>query len=266
MGQLRRGGPRRHPQPRPRRIPQLGGRSFSIWSSDAKLVWDSGDQFERYFEKNLPEFFNASSTNNTRDDRSDNKGPEPEGVVVSEINGKLYAFIGLERMGGVMVYDVTDPEKPAFVTYTTSRDFKGNPAALTAGDLAPEGILTISAADSPTKLPLLVLANETSGTVALYSIAAPPAPATTEARIDGPTGSTTVREATFDASASTGSGLTYKWRVLGATAAVFPQSADSPRINVQFNQPFAEYRIELTVTDSSGASSSTSKSVVYIGR
>lgn len=248
------------------RLLVLGGRSFSIWSSDAKLVWDSGDQFERYFEKNLPEFFNASSTNNTRDDRSDNKGPEPEGVVVSEINGKLYAFIGLERMGGVMVYDVTDPEKPAFVTYSSSRDFKGNPAALTAGDLAPEGILAISPADSPTKRPLLVLANETSGTIALYSISAPPAPIVTLAKIDGPSGASTVRESTFDASASTGVGLTYKWRVLGATAAVFPQSADTPRINVQFNQPFAEYQIELTVTDSAGTSNSTSWVITYLGR
>ncbi len=243
-----------------------GARSFSIWSPDARLVWDSGDQFERYFERNLPDYFNVSSTNNTKDDRSDNKGPEPEGVTVSEINGRVYAFIALERMGGVMVYDVSDPESPVFVTYSTSRNFQGNPAALTAGDLAPEGIFVIPAAESPNKQPLLVLANETSGTIALFSIAAPPAPVSVEARIDGPAGSVTVREAAFDATASTGSGLTYKWRVLGATAAVFPQSADAPRINVQFGQPYAEYRIELTVTDAAGVSSTTTRTVNYVGR
>jgi DNA-binding beta-propeller fold protein YncE len=248
------------------RLLVLGARSFSVWSDDAKLVWDSGDQFERYFEKNLPAFFNASSTNNNRDDRSDNKGPEPEGVTVAAINGRIYAFICLERMGGVMVYDVTDPESPSFVNYTSSRDFTGTPSALTAGDTAPEGILVIPAAASPNGQPLLVLANETSGTIALYSITAPPPLVAIEARIEGPSGAITVREATFSAAASTGDGLKYQWKVLGATAAVFPQAADSPRITVQFGQPFASYRIELTVTDAAGRTSTASQSVTYLGR
>lgn len=248
------------------RLLVLGGRSFSIWDAAGKLVWDSGDQFERYFEKNLPDYFNTSSTNNTKDDRSDNKGPEPEGVVVSEINGKLYAFIGLERMGGVMVYDVTDPEKPVFVTYATSRDFKGNPTAVTGGDLAPEGILTIAAADSPTKQPMLVLANETSGTIALYGITAPAAATVTEAKIAPTDRTTTLFEMTLDGAASVGTGLTYKWKVSGGSAGIFPASADTPKITVQFAQAYTDYVIELTVTDSAGNSSVTSRTVSYVGR
>jgi len=247
------------------RLLVLGGRSFTIWDAAGKLVWDSGDQFEKYFESKLPDYFNASSTNNTKDDRSDNKGPEPEGVAVSGINGKLYAFIGLERMGGVMVYDVTDPEKPVFVTYTSSRDFKGNPAALTAGDLAPEGIFVIPAADSPNKQPLLVLANETSGAVALYSISAPAAPILTEARIGGSEQSTTTRETTFDGNSSLGMGLKYAWRVSGGSVAIIPQSADTPKITVQFAQGYTEYTIELTVTDTAGASSVATRKIPISG-
>ena len=248
------------------RLLVLGGRSFSIWDTAGKLVWDSGDQFEKYFEKNLPDYFNVSSTNNTKDDRSDNKGPEPEGVFVSEINGKLYAFIGLERMGGVMVYDVTDPEKPVFVNYSTSRDFKGNPTAVTGGDLAPEGIFIIPAADSPTKQPLLVLANETSGTIAIYQVTAPAAAVLTEARIAASDRQTTIREMTFDGGGSVGTGLKYKWRVTGGSSAIFPQAADAPKVTLQFAQGYTDYLIELTVTDEAGNSSVATRTVTYIGR
>jgi DNA-binding beta-propeller fold protein YncE len=248
------------------RLLVLGGRSFSIWDATGKLVWDSGDQFEKYFEKNLPDFFNVSSTNNTKEDRSDNKGPEPEGVVVSEINGKLYAFICLERMSGVMVYDVTDPEKPVFVNYTTSRDFKGNPRAFTAGDLAPEGIVVIPAADSPTKQPLLALANEVSGTMAFYQISAPAAAVATEAKIAAVDRSTTLRELTFDGSGSVGTGLKYKWKVSGGSSGIFPQSGDTPKITVQFAQGYTDYVIELTVTDSAGNTSVATRTVTYVGR
>jgi hypothetical protein len=49
------------------------------------------------------------------DTRSDNKDPEPEGLTVEKISGRCYAFIVLERFGGVMVYDVTDPREPRFL-------------------------------------------------------------------------------------------------------------------------------------------------------
>ena len=244
----------------------LGGRSFSIWSAEGKLVWDSGDQLEKLIAERYPRYFNASSTNNTIDDRSDNKGPEPEGVAVSEINGRLYAFIALERIGGAVTYDVTDPEKPVFVNYTNTRDFTGNPQALTAGDVAPEGIFVIPAADSPNKQPLLVLANEVSGTVAIYGITAPAAAVITEAKIAATNKFATIREMNFDGSASTGPGLKYKWRVLGATAAIFPQSSDTPKITVQFGQGFSDYTIELTVTDTDGNSSVATRVISYLGR
>ena len=53
--------------------------------------------------------FNASNDNNNFDDRSDNKGPEPEGLAVGTIDGRSYVFVGLERTGGIAAYDITTP-------------------------------------------------------------------------------------------------------------------------------------------------------------
>lgn len=248
------------------RLLVLGGRSFSIWDTDGKQVFDSGDQLEKITAERYPDFFNASSTNNTKDDRSDNKGPEPEGVVTGEINGRVYAFLCLERIGGVMAFDVTDPAAPKFLAYVNPRDFKGNPQAGTAGDLAPEGLVFIPAADSPTKQPLLVTANETSGSVGIFQITAPAAAVETAAVIGPSDRSTTVREMSFDGSASVGAELTYKWRVTGGTAGLFPQSADTAKVTVQFAEAYRDYVIELTVTDKAGNTSTATRTVTYLGR
>jgi hypothetical protein len=143
----------------------LGGRSFSIWSSDGTLAFDSGSDFERITAAADPEHFNASNDNSNFDDRSDNKGPEPEGIAIGEIDDRMYAFIGLERVGGVMMYDITDPRSPVFVDYINNRDFDAQ-----SGDLGPEGLTFIPAKSSPIGRPLLVVANEVSGTVTLYKI------------------------------------------------------------------------------------------------
>ena len=141
----------------------FGARSFSIWDADAKLVFDSGDQLEQ-LTRDLPNVaFNASNDNNTLDDRSPAKGPEPEAVVVGKFGSKHYAFIGLERVGGVMVYDVTNPQRPIFETYLNTRTGA-------TGDRGPEGLALIKAENSPTGKPLLVVANETSGTTAVLEI------------------------------------------------------------------------------------------------
>ncbi len=149
----------------------FGARSFSIWAADGTLVYDSGDAFEQITAQFLPEEFNSTNDENgSFDDRSDNKGPEPEGIALGRIGEALYAFIGLERIGGVMVYDITDPTAPVFVTYTNNRDFSGDAEAGTAGDLGPEGLLFIPAADSPNGRDLLVVANEVSGTTTIFQI------------------------------------------------------------------------------------------------
>jgi len=149
-----------------------GARSFSIRDADGNLVWDSGDQFERITAERYPDWFNSGHDETLFDDRSDNKGPEPEGVALGKIGDKTYAFIGLERMGGIMVYEITDPTQPRFITYVNSRDFSVDSAADpgAAGDLGPEGLAFVPAADSPNGEPMLIVGNEVSGTTAIYRI------------------------------------------------------------------------------------------------
>ena len=148
----------------------FGGRSFSIWDEDGNLVFDSGDDFERITADLFPNNFNANNDENNFDSRSDNKGPEPEGLTIGKIGDRTYAFIGLERIGGVMVYDISDPLNPIFEGYSNNRDFNGDPEAGTAGDLGPEGLLFIGSGDSPNGNPLLVVTNEVSGSTTIYSI------------------------------------------------------------------------------------------------
>ncbi|MEZ4707704.1 MAG: choice-of-anchor I family protein [Caldilineaceae bacterium] len=152
------------------RILTYGARSFSIWNASGQLVWDSGSQIAEIVAATYPDDFNSNSENGTFDNRSDDKGAEPEGVEIGVIDGKTYAFIGLERMGGVMVYDISTPTAPVFIDYVNNRDFSGDAEAGAAGDLAPEGLKFVPAADSPTGGPLLLVANELSGSMTVYAI------------------------------------------------------------------------------------------------
>ncbi len=152
-------------------IHAYGARSLSIWDSLGNLVWDSGSIIESVTAAMLPMDFNSTNDENMSfDDRSDDKGPEPEGVTVGQIAERWFAFLGLERVGGIMVFDVTDPTSPVFVDYVTSRFFTSSVEFGLAGDLAPEGLTFVSAADSPTGVPLLIVGHEVSGTTTVLQI------------------------------------------------------------------------------------------------
>jgi hypothetical protein len=150
-----------------------GARSFSIWSADGQRVFDSGSEFERITASLTPDNFNGNNDENSFDNRSDDKGPEPEAITTGTINGNTYAFIGLERVGGIMVYNVTNPQNPEFVQYLNNRDFSVSQTDLEngmAGDLGPEGFAFIPAGSSPNSKPMLAVGNEVSGTTTLYGI------------------------------------------------------------------------------------------------
>lgn len=161
-----------------------GARSFSIWNANGTLVWDSGSAIEKFLEspdcrlgrtRSIPcaTYFNSGhDEGNARDSRSDAKGPEPEGLALGKIGDKTFAFIGLERMGGVLVYDITNPMAPTRVDYLNTRDewLTDPPDLATAGDLGPEGLVFIAAKDSPNGKPLLVVGNEVSGTTAVLQL------------------------------------------------------------------------------------------------
>jgi hypothetical protein len=149
----------------------FGGRSFSIWSDEGKLIFDSGDELERITADRYPQFFNSSNTSNTSfDSRSDDKGPEPEGLVIGKIKGRTYLFLGLERISGIMVYDISIPEKPRFVEYINNRNFSVSATTPEAGDLGVEGLVFISEGESPINEPLLVTTNEISGTTSIFRV------------------------------------------------------------------------------------------------
>lgn len=137
-----------------------GGRSFSIRTAAGELVFDSGDAFEKIIEARALSLFNSDGTAASFDTRSDNKGPEPESVVIGKVFGRTYAFIGLERAGGIMIYDISDPFKPFFVDYVNT-----SPA-----DIAPEGLVFIKEEDSPNGKPLLVVSHEVSSTTTIFEI------------------------------------------------------------------------------------------------
>jgi len=158
----------------------FGGRSMAIWrvtEDQLELVFDTGSQMEETTAAANPNYFNADHQDQPiqLDKRSAAKGPEPEGMAIGTIGDRTYAFVGLERVGGVMVYDVTVPAETTFVQYINTRDFSlgENPEAdHTRSDLGPEGLCFVRGSDSPDPLgrPLLLVGNEVSGTTAVYVI------------------------------------------------------------------------------------------------
>lgn len=153
-------------------IYSYGARSFTIWDAQGNIVFDSGDQLEQIVAELEPEGFNSQGLYESFDNRSDDKGPEPEGVTVGVVGENTYAFVGLERVGGVMVFNISDPAAPVFVQWANNTDWQGSFEEQTfTGDIAPEGVLFISAEDSPNGSPLLIVTNEVSGTTTIYEIA-----------------------------------------------------------------------------------------------
>lgn len=128
----------------------LGGRSMSVWDSAGNLVWDSGQLVEEV----------AYANGTWVDGRSDNKGPEPEGVVVGSIGGVPHAFLGLERTNEILIFDVSDPESPRYVQ-----------SILAPQDVvSPEGLEFVDAEDSPTGSALLIVTYEVSQTIVVYRL------------------------------------------------------------------------------------------------
>lgn len=147
----------------------FGGRSFSIYEATANgltLVYDSGSDFEEVTAQMLPDYFNISNDKTSIDNRSGKKGPEPESVVTGIFGDKTLAFVALERIGGIMVYDITEPANAKLVNYINSREFDEE----IKGDVSPEGLCFVAASDSKSGKALLLAACEVSGTLAVYQL------------------------------------------------------------------------------------------------
>jgi len=164
-----------------------GARSFSVWKATTlegvftmDQVFDSGSSIEKQLASLAPTRFNADWNTTTGiinavDARSGSKGPEPEGLGIGTAYGRMWMVVGLERDGGLMLYDMTNPTAPEFKSYINTSNPAGNMLQSTkkiaaAGDVSPEGILIISPKDSPTGKALVIASYELSGTVGIYEI------------------------------------------------------------------------------------------------
>jgi len=171
----------------------FGTRSFSIRDMQGNLVFDSGDFIEQKIAELIPDHFNSDNDTPEFDTKSDSQGPEPEGLTVGQIGERTFLFIGFEDVGGVMIFDVTDPTNVQFESYRNDRDFAfeeltlaaaADPDDPTDAELAaafansqtgPEGLLFLPASISPNGKDLLVVSFEVTGTTAIYQVVPEPA-------------------------------------------------------------------------------------------
>jgi len=123
-----------------------GGRSVSIINvATGQLVANIGKDLEQ----------RVIDAGKYDDDRSDNKGVEVEAVTVAQVNGQTLAFIGMERVDQIAIYDVSNPASPKFVQLFSTGD-------------APEGVLFVKPKDSPNGRSLLIVSSEDDGQVKFY--------------------------------------------------------------------------------------------------
>lgn len=109
-----------------------GTRGWTIFdAATGAVVWDAGNSFEQI----------AVRTGLHIEGRAESKGPEPEGLAITEIGGRPTALVASERSNFVAAYDVSDPSAPVFrqILPTTP---------------GPEGVLAIPSRD------LLVISSE----------------------------------------------------------------------------------------------------------
>lgn len=132
-----------------------GARSFSIWSVNGELIYDSGNDIAEIQLQLSPNTFNADG--GEIDGRSDDKGAEPESVEILQLANRTILFVGLERTNQILVFDISVPSSPEFLQLLSA-----------PGDAAPEGVLVIPAEQSPTGKDLLIVSNEGSGTISIY--------------------------------------------------------------------------------------------------
>ena len=134
---------------------------MSLLDPSGRLVYDTGDQLERLSASLDPASFNKDNAASAIDNRSDNKGPEPEAVTTGEVGGRTYAFLAAERSGMIYAFDLSStPGEAEFAGWINTRE----------GDLGPEGIEFVPRWESPTGKAMLLVTYEISGTVAAYSV------------------------------------------------------------------------------------------------
>lgn len=173
-------------------VTAIGTRSFSIWEVQADnsllLAHDSGPLDNLLKGLDLSAYNMNRGDTSAADSRSDDKGPEPEGLSVFTLDGMTMLALMLERQNGVLLYDITNPNAPVYLDYINT--YASGVVGSNTSDrlVSPEGSVFISAADSPTGTALLLVgyeghdggANTTiiEGGIGVYQVVPEPASAT----------------------------------------------------------------------------------------
>ncbi len=154
-----------------------GSRSMTIFRNGVP-IWDSGEllekiQIEALGVANINGSHSLSSDKSTVNfvgqDRSDDKGSEPEGVAAGKVGDSRIAILGLERMSALVVFDVTTPRSPQFVKWMQMLPITATPAAQ-ATAWSPEGVIFIPAEKSPNGKALFITSYELSGSLTIHQI------------------------------------------------------------------------------------------------
>lgn len=235
----------------------FGTRSFSIWNaSTGTLVYDSGDDFEQITlaDPTYGTIFNADHSGVAIKNRSDNKGPEPEGVALATINDTVYAFVSLERIGGIMVYNITNPTNPQFVQYINNRSTTN----ASIGDRGAEGIIFIPYTQSPIDTGLVIISNEVSSTISVYKINQyfQPAPI---ADFNASDNSICVGESVQFNDLSQNNPISWNWYFQGGT----PATSTVQNPTVTYNTP-GIYQVKLVVSNIYDTDSITYNSFINV--
>lgn len=120
--------------------------------------------------------FNSDRAPPSFERRSDNKGPEPESVTVATLDdGTRLVFTGLERTGGIVTYDITDPTAPVYQDFLNVRNWKVNDPSIYDDAYyylndGPEHLVYVQPSDSPIGQPLLLAAHPYYGRFSIYMI------------------------------------------------------------------------------------------------
>lgn len=141
----------------------FGARSMSLLDTDGRVVYDTGDEMEQLALSLDPTRFNIDHAfgGGTLDNRSDNKGPEPEAIDTGVVDGTTYAFVAAERSGMIYAYDLSStPGEAMFAGWINTRE----------DDRGPEGMEFLTAAESPNGQPSIMVTYEISGTTSLYGV------------------------------------------------------------------------------------------------
>jgi hypothetical protein len=154
-----------------------GTNSMTIYRSGS-VVWDSGElldqiQTQAFGVANINGSHSLSSDKSTMNyvgqDRSDDKGAEPEGVAVGMVGDRRIAVLGLERMTALAIFDITDPKKPIFQEWLQMLPTKATPAK-DVKHWSPEGIVFVPADKSPSGKALIITSYELSGSLSIHQI------------------------------------------------------------------------------------------------